>query len=280
MNQESLFKYNIESICCVIDSLNRSTGETIKVRIHSFVNLLANDPFLGAAFRGIFELRPYFRLSMKIDDLFPSIDLPEEPVAQIIFVLNLMHDSVTRPRYSIFDVIFKLYGSGNGTADFVRHVFREPLELLKVRLRELSLFPWAEIKRDTSEILFPSTAYRFLTPDSLPEEECINKDRILYRLQQAHLTKEEIASMDKDFDLFVSNHNSYRPDIFFVKGFLARLVKYGGRPALSVIFDLCNNTILLSHIVDADPAVHPVKKRGRKPNPPKPKPGSQQTLPF
>ena len=77
MNQESLFKYNIESICCVIDSLNHSTGETIKVRIHSFVNLLANDPFLGAAFRRIFELHPYFRLSMKIDDLFPSVDLPK-----------------------------------------------------------------------------------------------------------------------------------------------------------------------------------------------------------
>ena len=280
MNRDSLVKYNIESICCVVDSLNRSTGETIKVRIHSFVNLLANDPFLGAAFRRIFELHPYFRLSMKIDDLFPSVDLPKDPIAQIIFVLNLMHDSVTRPHYSIFDLIFKMYGSGSGTSDFVRHVFCAPLELLKVRLRQLSLFTWEEIRHNASEILFPYESFRFLTPESLPEEEQINKDRILYRLQQAHVKPEEIELMAEDFDLFVSNHNSYRPDIFFIKGFLSRVVKHGGRPALSIIFDMCNNEILLPHIIDADPAVHPIRKRGRKPNPPKPKPGSQQILPF
>ena len=173
-----------------------------------------------------------------------------------------------------------MYGSGSGTSDFVRHVFCAPLELLKVRLRQLSLFTWEEIRHNASEILFPYESFRFLTPESLPEEEQINKDRILYRLQQAHVKPEEIELMAEDFDLFVSNHNSYRPDIFFIKGFLSRVVKHGGRPALSIIFDMCNNEILLPHIIDADPAVHPIRKRGRKPNPPKPKPGSQQILPF
>lgn len=265
MNNEKLFRYNIRTICCVIDSVNEATGETVKLRIHSFINLLDNDPFLGPAFNTVFRLNIRYPLRMKTDDLFPSIDMPEDPVAQIIFVLNLMHDSAKHPPRSVFDIIFKLYGSGHGTVDFINHVFKAPLLLLKVRLLYLTTFSWNEIRDNLPEILFPKYAFRFLTPESLPPEYCINKDRILLYFREANIEADTIRTLSKDIDLYIKNHNTYNPDIFFIKEFLARIIKYGGRAALSAMLSACTNSMLVPYILEADPATAPPKKRGPKP---------------
>lgn len=265
MNDKDMFRYNVRTICCVIDSVNAATGETVRIRTKSFINLLENDPFLSPIFDHIFQLRPYYRLRMTTDDLYPSIDMPEEPVAQIIFVLNFMYDCAKRPSRSIFDLIFAIYGSGNETGDFIEHVLRAPLALLKARLLQLLAFSWEEIKDNLSEILFPNYVYRFLTPDSLPQEHCINMDRILFYFRKARIDKEKMSFLLKDIDLYIKNHNSYNPDIFFIKEFLSHVVRHGGRMALSAILCASSSSLIIPHILDADPAAATLRKRGRKP---------------
>lgn len=265
VNNKELFQYNIRTICTAIDSVNSATGETVKLRICSFVNLLIHDPFLGPTFTYIFTLSIRYPLQMKTDDLFPSIDMPQEPIAQIIFVLNLMYACTKDSFRSIFDTIFKIYGSGQKTTDFITHILSSPLKLLKDRLTQLSIFSWSTLQESLSEILFPNYAFEFLIPDSLPQELCLNKDRFLLYLKKAHFSAEEIEILSKDIDLYIKNHNSYKPDIFFIKAYLAEIAKYGGRTALSAILSTCTNSMLVRYILEADPAV-PVKKRGRKPN--------------
>lgn len=265
MSNEKLFRYNIRTICCVIDSVNSATGETVKLRVQSFINLLNNDPFLGPVFNSVFRLSIRYPLRMKTDDLYPSIDMPEDPVAQIIFVLNLMHECTKHPPRSVFDIIFKLYGSGQETVDFIDHVFKAPLLLLKVRLLHLTAFSWNEIQENLPEILFPKYAFRFLTPETLPQEYCINKDRILFYFRKANIKADTIRTLSEDIDIYIKNHNTYNPDIFFIKEFLARIIKYGGRAALSAMLSACTNSILVPYILEADPATAPLRKRGPKP---------------
>lgn len=265
MNDKDMFRYSVRTICCVIDSVNTATGETVKIRIKSFINLLENDPFLSPVFMRIFKLRPYYRLRMSTDDLYPSIDMPGEPVAQIMFVLNFMYDCVKRPPRSIFDLIFEIYGSGNETRDFIEHVLHAPLLLFKARLLQLFAFSWDEIKDNLSEILFPNYAYRFLTPDSLPQEHCINMDRILFYFREARIDEEKTAFLLKDINLYIENHNSYHPDYFFIKEFLSHIVRHGGRKALSAILCASSSSLIIPYILDADPAAVVPRKRGRKP---------------
>lgn len=261
MKKEILFKYNIRTICTVIDSINNATGETIKLRINSFINLLRDDPFLGPTFKTIFALNPFYRLSRKTNDLFPSIDLPNEPVAQIIFVINLMHFCSQDSRNSIFDFIFKLYGSGKYTSDFIKHVIEEPLKLLKTRLLNLDFFNWNEIESHISEILFPQHSFDYLTPHSLPDGSCIEKEKLVYLLKIFTSNKENINKIAVKLDEYVQNHNSYHPDIFFIQNFLSRVVKYGGREALSVIFNTCQNELIAPHILNADFELNKKKKK-------------------
>lgn len=265
MNREKLFRYSIRTICCVIDSVNSATGETVKLRIRSFINLLANDPFFGPVFGTVFGLKIRYPLRMTTDDLYPSLDMPEDPVAQIIFILNLMYDSTNNPSRSIFDPIFKIYGSGQETVDFIEHVIRFPLQLLKVRLLQLTAFSWEEIRGNIYEILFPKYSFRFLTPESLPQQDCLSRERILFYFRKAHIGKETVLALSDDIDTYIKNHNRYDPDLFFIKEFLARIVRHGGRPALSAVLCACTNPLLIPYILEADPVSAPLKKRGPKP---------------